>query len=91
MSKPRICVNCEFHRVEMIQGPQSYQKIILCTHENCQDLVSGDLIPAAASRREEIYCGISGRYYKQKIKEPNLKVVPKEADTAPSIIQVEGK
>jgi hypothetical protein len=94
MSKQRICANCEFSHAEMVQTQQGFQKIMICMHDDCLDLVSGDHIPCGASRREDVYCGVGGKYYKQKAKESPIKAVMtndkgEEKPVEATLIQVE--
>lgn len=64
------CVNCNFYKREMVDFPNGQRGLAaLCASEECTDPVDGSQIPCSIARREELFCGFKGRYFKLKEEE----------------------
>lgn len=72
----KICLECEHHKKLHDVSPDGRPMVmVICTHEECRDPVSGDALPANFSRREVAFCGLPARYYKPKEEEKPAPVL----------------
>lgn len=61
------CVTCHWFNPAIIQGPQGQQqKVFLCSNENCTDPVDAEPVTCGIARREPVFCGFNGKYWKEK-------------------------
>lgn len=62
----KFCKDCNFSKKEQFQTPAGWQSVMLCQNMECRDPVSGDMIPCEIARREQVFCGIQAKHFKQK-------------------------
>jgi hypothetical protein len=67
----KTCISCQHKKESAFQLPDGrLQMMFVCMHEECIDPVAGDPVPCSSARRDPIFCGVNGRYWKEKDKEP---------------------
>lgn len=75
------CKDCEFIDKKTIQDEQGrFMTMFFCGHIECSDPVSAEPLPAGMARKEVVFCGIQGKYWKKKeepVVAPVLQLVPK--------------
>lgn len=66
----KICVDCIHSKKEVIQvSPTQMGSVLICTHSECRDPVSGDHMPCTPARQMLVMCGFEGKMFEPKPKE----------------------
>ena len=47
-------------------GPGRLEMLPICSYEECRHPVYGDPVPCDLARRESVFCGFNGKYFKLK-------------------------
>lgn len=69
------CIECKFHKKEVVQmGPQM-GTIVVCTHEECSDPVTAEPLQAQVARQNIVFCGLEAKRYVAKSTEPPAPIV----------------
>ncbi len=69
----KACVNCEFVTRIALTGPNGQPMMAYaCLQPDLQDPVEGNPLPCHTVRSNESFCGISGKKWKEKIKEAEV-------------------
>jgi len=71
----KICTECEFMSMEVVDGPSGPSMALVCRNMECRDPVAGEPLPCGFARRELAFCGISGKYWKEKPPEEKAQVI----------------
>lgn len=64
------CVNCEYMKLEVINQNGRAGRIPFCTHEECSNPVTGEMLPCEIVRAQDSFCGLGAKYFQLKEVKP---------------------
>ena len=67
----KVCTNCYYHDRAATQiGNGQMGMVDICRNLECCNPVDGSPMPCVPVRQNDLFCGIRGRFFKQKDPEP---------------------
>jgi hypothetical protein len=62
----KFCVDCQFSKKQVIETPKGFVTMLFCENMECRDPVDGSMLPCDLVRKEQVFCAIQAKHFKQK-------------------------